>query len=218
MNPKEHVKQHSKDYKAIVAEWPKERIAALAGLRGLSIHKVCGLLGITKRTLRLLIAGEYEPSATFCRRMEMIENDAKEGKDLATDILPARSEMRRRMLLFRSWWMNREPSQELPEITVRIRVSWGKGVVNNFELPVSTLPRLRLLEYSGFVDVVRAVTKSLRGAAKSYGKLLWRQSEEDFWLAYGTNTLPQIIEERLRIPSNAARARKWRPVKDVRNA
>lgn len=213
MRPDEHLKQNSKAYNAIIAEWPVSRIEALAAR--LSPHKVSGLLGITKRTLKLLISGEYTPSATFCRRMEMIEKEAMAGGDLETDILPARSEMRRRMLLFRAWWMNRDPSRELPEITVRIHVSWGKGVVNNFELPVKTLPRLRLLEYSGFVDTVRAVTKSLRSVARGYGKLLWTETEESFWRAYSSNTLPAIVEQRLRIPVNAVRARKWRPVKHV---
>lgn len=196
MTVEENRKQHSEVYKAIVSEWPKERIARLAGLRGLSLQKVCSLLGITKRTMKMLVAGDYSPSPTFCRRMEMIEKDALEGHDLATDILPARSEMRRRMLLFRAWWMNREPSQELPEVTVRIRVSWGKGVVNNFEIPVKTLPRLRLRDYSGLVETIRAVTKSMRGVARLYGKLLFPQAEEDFWLAYSTNTLPEIIAKR----------------------
>lgn len=215
MNPKEHLQQHAKDYKAIIAEWPVTRIQQLPTLPGLSIHKLSGVLGITRRTLRKLMDGTYTPSATLCRRMEMIEADAKEGKNMATDLLPARSEMRRRLILFRSWWMNRDPSRDLPEITVAIRVTWGKGTVNTFELPVKTLPRLRIVSYAGLVDTVRAVTKALRSVAKGYGKLLWKQQEEDYWQAFSTNTVPAIVEERLKIPARIVRHRKTRPVKNA---
>ena len=213
MLPNENARNRAKDYNAIVASWPVERIKALSELPRLSIHKLSGILGITRRTLHLLMDGTYTPSATLCRRMEMIETEAKSGVDLATDILPARSEMRRRLLLFRSWWLNRDPSRELPEITVSIKISWGKGIVNNFEIPAKTLPRLRIVQFSGLVETVRAVITSLRKVSRGYAKLLWTEMDEAYWQAYATNELPAMVEKRSKIPANAARARKWRPVK-----
>jgi DNA-binding XRE family transcriptional regulator len=214
MNPNEEHQQHSAAYKAIIREWPVDRIKSLTITPGLSLHRLSMLLGITRRTLRFLVEGRYTPSATLCRRMEQLERDNQVG-ELYTDIIPKRAEMRRRMLLFRSWWLNRDPSRDLPEITVHIKVRWGKGNTNVVEIPPTSLPRLRISSYAGLVDTVRAMTKTMRTVAKGYNKLLWKQIEEDYWQAYATNTLPQIVLDRVAIPSKAARARKVRPVKNA---
>jgi len=215
MNPNEWRQQRSKAYHEAVKDWQPERIKALSEMKELSLHRLSGLLGITRRTLRFLISGHYTPSPTMCRRMEMLESDIRDGKEMAADILPRRSEMRRRLLLFRSWWSNRDPSRALPEITVHIQVRWGKGVINRVEIPPAFLPRLRISSFAGLVETVRAMTEAMRRVSKGYKGLLWKVQEEDFWSAYASDTIPKIVEERAKHAAKGARARKWRPVKDV---
>lgn len=208
MNKNERNQAPAKVYAEILKDWPVERIQALSVAPGLSVHKLSALLGITRRTLRFLMDGTYSPSPTLCRRLEMLEGDVNAGNELGTDIIPARSEMRRRLLLFRSWWMNRPPSVALPEIVVSIRVKWGTGNLQTLEIPTKLLPKLRITSFVSLVTTVRAVTEAMRVVTKTYGKLLWRQQEEDFWLAYATNDLPEIVEKRLKMPMMAARARR----------
>lgn len=215
MTSEERYRHTKPEYAELLKAWPVERIKALSEAEGMSITQLSAVLGITRRTLRFLMDGHYTPSATMCRRMEQIEQELQSGMSLETDIIPKRAEMRRRLLLFRSWWMNRDPTRDLPEITVSIKVRWGKGVINVVEIPPKLLPRLRIASFSGLVDTVRAMTKVMRGVAKGYSKLLWTVQEEDYWQAYSQNDLPAIVEQRAKIPGNAARGRKWRPVKDA---
>lgn len=215
MNKNERNQAPSKVYAEILKEWPIERIKALSTAPGLSVHKLAGVLGITRRTLRFLIDGTYTPSPTLCRRMEMLEGDVRDGKELGTDILPARSEMRRRLLLFRSWWMNQPPSVALPEVTVSIRVKWGTGNLQTVEIPTKLLPKLRINSFASLVTTVRAVTTAMREVTKTYSKMLWRQQEEEFWLAYSTDTLPEIVKKRAAIPASGIHGRKWRPSKNA---
>ena len=214
MNPNELKLRKLPGWNDILQEWPAERISRLATLPGMSIPRVAALLGVSVRALKMLSAGEYTPSPTLCRRMEQIEADIKSGMDMAHDILPKRSEMRRRMLLFRSWWLNRDPSRALPEVTVSIWVKWGGGTNQRVEIPAHYLPKLRITEFRGLVDTVRAVVKAMRSVASGYNKLLWREVEEEFWAAYASNTLPEIVERRSRIPAKARAAQKWRPNKN----
>jgi transcriptional regulator with XRE-family HTH domain len=214
MTPSENSGQHAKSYKAIISQWPIERIQALSKAPGLSIQRLAAVLGITRRTLRFLMAGTYTPSATMCRRMEMLESDVRDGKDLYADILPRRSEMRRRLLLFRAWWMAKPPTVDLPLVTVSIKVTWGKGLINTLEIPVHLMPKLRINRFVGLVETVREVTKSLRKVTKNYQALLWDEMQEDFWNAYASNDIPEIVQKRLAIP---ATIRKVRTLKDANN-
>jgi len=207
MNPNENTQQHSKEYKSIVQDWPVGRIKALSEAPGMGLKGLANYLGITPRTLRLLISGEYTPSATFCRRLEMIEREVLDGKDSYKDILPRRAEMRRRLLLFRSWWMNRPASLALPEVTVSIKVRWGKGVINAFEIPARMMPKMRVSSFSGLLLVIREVIKTLRKVTRSYAKLAWSSADEDFWAAYASNDIPAEVEKRLKQPAMARAAR-----------
>lgn len=206
MTKSERWEQHKESEKDVVAGWPAERISQLNKRTLVSVTRICAILGVNRRTFFRLAKGDWTPSASLCRRMSLLEQMADDGT-LAADIVPKKAEARRRLMLFRAWWYDQAPKKQLPEVTFHLKVAWGKGKLNYVELPVTFLPRLKILKWEGLVDVVRAIVRTARDIGHKNGQLLWRTIDDEYWKRYATNTLPQIVEERAKLPVKAIRKR-----------
>jgi DNA-binding XRE family transcriptional regulator len=193
--------------KEVRAQWPTSRIAALAEKCGVTQPRVAALLGLNKKTFERLRFGEWTPSHQLCRRMELLEHHAANGL-LYPNIVPARSEMRRRLILFRAWWFAQVPSRKLPEVELKIRVRWGAHAVQTLDLPVTLLPRMKLVKWSGLAELAKEITLAARRASKAAGTLTWTEGEQEFWSRYANETLPAIITERAHKQQAGNRAKK----------
>jgi hypothetical protein len=174
----------------------------------LPVKRIIALLGISQPGFSRLSLGDFTPSPSLCRRMQQLEEMAERG-ELHGEYTPSTAEMRRRMALFRAWWLSRPPTVDLPLISCHLSVQWGQGVHHRITIPVKHIPQLRLKEWTGLVPVVKAVTTVLRKMAVGNARLLWKQAESEYWYAYARNTLPAIVTERAKIlPKARAEAKK----------
>lgn len=182
--------------KELIAQWPADRIRGLADKCGVTQPRIAALLGLNKKTFERLRMGRFTPSFKLCRRMGLLEDHAERGI-LYPKLVPQRSEMRRRLILFRAWWFTQGPKQRLPEADLRISVKWGKSRIQTIELPVTLLPRMKLTKWEGLAELVQAVTVAARRVAHANGKIAWQQGEKEFWERYANDTLPAQIEARI---------------------
>ena len=186
------------DLQGLVDSWPPERIAGLREKTKLPVKRIIALLGISQPGFSRLSLGDFTPSPALCRRMQQLEEMAERG-ELHNEYIPSTAEMRRRMALFRAWWLSRPPTVDLPLISCHLSVQWGQGVHHRITIPVKHIPQLRLKEWTGLVPVVKAVTVALRKMALGNARILWKQVEADFWYRYSRDTLPSIVTERAKI-------------------
>jgi len=191
-----------------VAKWQPERIAALKYRCKIPVTRIIALLGITQGAYSRLSSGDFTPSAALCLRMAHLEEMADAGElHSGKEFIPKQREMRRRMAHFRAWWFNRPATAEFPLITVEIRVKWGGAPYQQLRLPVKPIPALRMCKWEGLLPVVKTITTAIRKLAQANGRLYWRDIEDQFWRAYATDTLPQIVLERAAITKRMAAAR-----------
>jgi hypothetical protein len=196
------------DSQGLVDSWPPERIAALREKTKLPVKRIIALLGISQPGFSRLSLGDFTPSPSLCRRMQQLEEMAERG-ELHGEYTPSTAEMRRRMALFRAWWLSRPPTVDLPLISCHLSVQWGQGVHHRITIPVKHIPQLRLKEWKGLVPVVKAVTVALRKVAMGNSRLLWKQAESEYWFLYARDKLPAIVTERAKIlPKARAEAKK----------
>ena len=197
----------SVEFRDIVGQWPISRIATLREKTKLPVARIVALLGISQPAYSKMCSGDFTPSPALCRRMQQLEVMADRG-ELHREYIPSTAEMRRRMALFRAWWLRKPPSVDLPLITCHLQVRWGKGVQHLIVIPVKHIPQLRLREWTGLVAVIKTVTVALRKLAQGNARILWKQAEEDYWYRYARDTLPAIVTERAKILPKANAARK----------
>ncbi|MGA3099096.1 MAG: hypothetical protein ABSF25_21780 [Bryobacteraceae bacterium] len=195
----EYRRRGSPENRELVAVWPAERIAKLVR-PGFSTRRITAFLALNRRTFTRLCTGEYTPSPALCRRMDFVEQEIANGTMQPEFPLRA-AEARRRYLLFRAWWFSQPPRQDFPEITIALRVKWGKSKRHEFVIPVAMLPRLRLLKWEGLADVVQTVVKTCRGLSRNYGRLLWTTGEQEYWKRFARDTLPAVVQERAKFPA-----------------
>jgi hypothetical protein len=129
--------------------------------------------------------------------MEQLEQMADRG-ELHGEYVADKTELQRKMTLFRQWFMDKPPAVDFPLVTVAIRVKWSRSKYHEVLLPVESLPALRLTKWGGITQVVKAVTMAVRELARANSRLLWKNVDEEFWHKYSTETLPAIVEERSR--------------------
>jgi hypothetical protein len=183
--------------KAILEEWPIERIAELPEKCGISVARLVALLSITRAGFERIAAGDYTPTAALCLRMQKLEDSVSSGELKTKDELaPRRNEMRRRMTLFRQWWLNRGPGDELPTISISIKVTWGKRINERLVLPEDCMPKLRVRDWQTLVDVAQTIIVAVRKLARFNQRLLWTQMDQDYWKRYANDTLPDVVEKR----------------------
>ena len=195
------------DIRAIVDEWPPERIAGLREKTKLPVKRIIALLGISQPGYSRLSLGDFTPSPALCRRMRELEEMAERG-ELHSQYVPSTAEMRRRMALFRAWWLSKPPSVDLPMITTHLQVRWGGGVHQMVSIPINHMPQLRLKDWNGLVPVIQAVTVALRKMALGNSRLLWKDAESQYWSMYARDKLPSIVTERAKILPKARASRK----------
>lgn len=195
------------DEAALRAQWTTSRIRGLAEVCKSTQTRVAALLGLNKKTFENLRGGQWIPSAALCRRMALLEQHAADGL-LFPQIVPQRSEMRRRLILFRAWWFSQKPKKDLPEVELKIRVRWGSNVIQSLDLPVTLLPRMKLVKWSGLAELAKEITAAARRVSKANGQVAWRVGEEEFWRRYATDTLPAQIAERIKKHSDSVKGRK----------
>lgn len=193
------------DFRAIVATWPIERIEGLREKTKLPVARIVALLGISQPAYSKMCSGDFTPSPNLCRRMAELEDMAARG-ELHAQYIPSTAEMRRRMALFRSWWLSKPPSVDLPLVTCHLQVRWGKAAYQLITIPVKHVPQLRLKEWTGLVGVIRTVTVALRKLAQGNARILWKEAESAYWYAYARDTLPAIVTERAKIQPKAKAA------------
>lgn len=193
------------DFKAIVSQFPIERIVALREKTKLPVARIVALLGISQPAYSKMCSGDFTPSPALCRRMQELERMA-ESDELHNTYVPSTYEMRRRMALFRAWWLRKPPSEDLPLITCHLQVRWGGGTQHLINIPVKYVPQLRLKEFSGLVGVIRAVTVALRKLAQGNARILWKEAESEYWYRYARDTLPKVVTERAKIQPKAKAA------------
>lgn len=198
----------SPEWQLLVDDWPAERIKGLPELLTLPVRRIVALLAISQPTFSRLASGDFTPAPSLCHRMNQLMAMHERG-ELHGDreYMPRQAELRRRMSLFRAWWLAKAPTQQMPLVTCHIRFVWGKGPTQRLELPVEHFPALRLKEWGGVVEVVREVTKAMRRIAKANAALLWKHGEEEFWRQWAEGTLPRIVAERAELPLKAIRRR-----------
>lgn len=199
--------QQDVDFRAIVDLFPIERIKGLREKTKLPVARIVALLGISQPAYSKMCSGDFTPSPNLCRRMQELEDMAARG-ELHSQHVPTSREMQRRMALFRSWFLSKDPSVDLPLITCHLQVQWGKAAYQKITIPIKYVPQLRLKDWTGLVGVIRAVTVALRKLAQGNARILWRQAEAEFWSAYARDTLPKIVTERAKILPKATAAAK----------
>lgn len=191
----EQRKMQSEEFKALVQEWPVERISALVERCAFPKARVCALLSIGQSAFASLCAGRFTPGPALCRRMDQLEQMADRG-ELHGTYVPDTADLQRKITLFRAWFFEKTPTVEFPLVTVAIRVKWSRSKYHEVVLPIESLPALRLTKWEGLVQVVRAVTVAVRSLAKGNARLLWKDIDSTFWHHYARETLPAIVEER----------------------
>lgn len=202
----EKAKMFSNEFREIVAEWPSERIAGLEEKVKLPRSRVVALLGIGMSAFGSLCKGAFTPGPALCRRMAQLEDMAERGELHATYI-PDKTDMQRRMCLFRAWFFEQPPRKDFPLVTVAIKVRWSKSRYHEVTIPVEHLPALRLTRWEGLLQVVKAVTMAVRGLARGNARLLWKEIDNEYWTRYARETLPGIVEERAKAAENLRRKR-----------
>jgi len=195
MSKAEFLTRNDPESFALVDLWPASRIKDLPKLLKLPVARIVALLGIGKAAFYRLGMGDFTPSAALCRRMQQLQDMGERG-DLHHEVVPSTHEMRRRMTMFRWWFFNRPATAELPLVTLRLRVWWGKHYRDSVEIQVKHLPALRLQKWEGLVEVVKTFTVTARRLAQANARLMWKQSEQEFWEHYSRDTLPKIVLEK----------------------
>lgn len=213
MTKEEQKRIRTKESREIIADWPASRVAAMVRNSDMTVTRLARLFGINRRTLGRLASGDWTPSPSLCLRFELIEQQSRNGT-LHPEITPPKAEMRRRMILFRAWWFSRPANKQVLDLSIHIRMQWGKGNTQFIEIPCKMVPRMKLTRWEGIVDAIKAITKCVRGLSHGYGKMLWREIEQEYWDRYAKNTLPELFAKTSTRP-NAGRPRKvGRPKKE----
>lgn len=193
----------------IVAEWQPERIASLKDRCKVPVTRIIALLGITQVAFSRLTSGDFTPSASLCLRMAHLEEMADSGElHGKAQYIPAQREMRRRMAHFRAWFFEKPATAEFPLVTVEVKVVFGRAPYQTIKLPVESFPKLRLKKFDSLVDVVKAVSTTIRKVAQANGRLFWTEIENEYWKRYAADTLPQEIIERSQYVKRAGAARR----------
>jgi hypothetical protein len=191
----EQRQMESAEFRALVEKWPAERISALVERCSVPKRRVAALLSVGATALNRLCEGRYTPSPALCRRMEHLEQMAERG-ELHGEYVSDKSEVQRKMTLFRQWFLDKPPTVDFPLVTVAIKIRWSRYRHHEVTLPIESLPKLRLTRWAGIVEVVRAVTSTVRELARANSRLLWTNVDAEFWQRYAHDALPKIVEER----------------------
>lgn len=197
MTATEQRRSGSVEFREIVKQWPIERIQALEARCALPKTRIAALLSVGVSAFGSLCSGRYTPSPALCRRMEQLEQMADLG-ELHGEYVPEKSDLQRRLTLFRAWFFEKPPTADFPLVTVAIKIRWSKCKYNEVTLPIESLPALRLTRWNGLVEVVKAVSAAVRGLARGNARLMWKSVDAEFWNRYATETLPAIVEARAR--------------------
>jgi hypothetical protein len=201
--PKSHFTEYGEsDWKSaerkLVAEWPPERIANLHVQCQIPTSRLLALLGIGSAALTRLQHGDFTPGWRLCKKMAELEAAAERG-DLHHEYIPHKSEMRRRMAGFRTWYMNKPLSAEFPLLTVTVQIVWGKAAYQKLTLPLKFFPALRIMKWEAVAGAMKALTVAMRKFAGVNGSEIWKKAEQEYWDLYSKNQLPKEVVEKARI-------------------
>lgn len=194
--------------RALVAEWPPERIGALKEKCKIPTKRLEALLGIGNAALTRLKHGDFTPSWRLCKRMADLEAAAARG-DLHGEYIPHKMEMRRRMTLFRAWYLRKPLTAEFPLLTIKVEIVWGKARYQRLELPLKFVPSLRIMKWEAVAGAIRALTVAMRQFATGNSREIWKKAEEEYWALYSKDQLPrEVIDKAKKSPLKSKRRSK----------
>ncbi len=191
----------------VLDEWPAERIAALPETCKINRTRLTALLGITAQAFAGLASGDYTPTPGLCDRMAKLQASHDSGElHKAEDLILSSAEMRRRMAVFRSWFLSKPATEDCPTVNIEVTVRWGPMQYQQVRIPIDSLPKFRLRKWSGLAGIARAIKSGLSQLNQD-PKFFWTHADQLYWQQYANDSLPEIVTQRRDIPARGGRAK-----------